>query len=102
MRKSAHGCHRAHAQVTLVDQYTFHGNTSLKAEVCAQALHSAPDRAIFTTTDTQGKPRPCLIYDSCHKKDFGFILGKEKWESGEGEEEEEEEGVKRSVRIFHR
>lgn len=48
------------------------------------APHCAPNLAIFTPTDTQGKPRPCLIYDARHEKDFSNTLGKEEWESREG------------------
>lgn len=61
----------------LEDQYTFHGNTSLKTEGCARASHCAPNQAIFTSADTQGKLRPCLIYDARHEKDFSYTLGKE-------------------------
>ena len=39
------------------------------------ASHCAPNQAIFTPTDTQGKPRPCLIYDARHEKDFSYTLG---------------------------
>lgn len=47
------------------------------------------NRAIFTQTDTQGKPRPCLIYDARHEKGFGYTLGKSERESVEGVEREQ-------------
>lgn len=51
---------------------------------CARASHCAPNPAIFTPADTQGKPGPCLIYDARHEKDFSGTLGEEEWESVEG------------------
>lgn len=50
------------------------------------ASRSAPNLAIFTLTDTQGKPRPCLIYDARHEKDFSCTLGEDEWETVEGVE----------------
>ncbi len=59
--------------------------------LCTGITLCTRNRAIFTQTDTQGKPRPCLIYDARHEKDFSYTLGRSERQSVEGVERESSE-----------